>query len=822
MARVNAPLLAFNRGEVSKTALARVDLQKLQLAAECQLNWLPYVIGPMQLRPGLNYVGEVWADAPAKTLRFVYSKLDTALIELTANLMRVWINNTLLTRAAVGTAIGDSFFAGLGVWSTTNTTSGATATIAGGVCTLACPPVGGLAQIQQSATVAAADIGKEHGIRVVVTQGPVIFRAGSSAGASDVIAQTTLDTGTHSLSCYPGTTTLAVQIESTDTFAKTLTMVAVEPPGTVTIPTPWGVNDLANIRYDQSGDILFVACYGQAQWKIERRGTHPGGRGWSIASYHADDGPFNAAPGIVANFTPGAYYGNTTLTSDRPWFRSGHVGCLFRLFSNGQSNQTVLGNQNAFTPAVRVSGVGTTARDYTWTTSGTWSGTLTLQRSFDGADSGFVDVSTATSNGSPTFTSNTGTGQTPDLDNIIAWERVGFKAGNYTSGNVTATASYSGDGGYGICRVTGYNSPTSVNIEVLVPFSTLQATTDWVEGQWSGVSGYPTSVAFHEGRLGWFGADNVWLSASNDYFSFADINLDGTPTGDGGSINVQLGSGPVDTISWGLSLTRLLIGREQSIGSARSSNFDQPLTPTAIVIRDCSDQGAQRLPAIKAGKRGIFVQQSGLRVYELAFESQEMDYGERDLTRLNTDIGVPGFTDIDKATQPDKMIFLPRGDGQCAALLYDVDDQVEAWWRIQTLGVIENVAVLPQAGNEDAVYFVVRRVINGVTRRFIEQLAPRSNCVGGLVNQQLDCAYTYQGTAVSTVAVPWLPNTLVAVWADGAAIGTATTDSAGNCAMPDGAMHTNIVVGLGGAIIANTALQIGNVLTSSGQTLVID
>ena len=133
MARVNAPLLAFNRGEVSKTALTRVDLAKLQLAAECQLNWMPHVIGPMQLRPGLAYVGEVFSDARAHLVRFVYSKLDTALIELTAGLMRVWINNTLLSRAAVGTAISDSFFIGLGAWSTANTTSGATATIGAGV-----------------------------------------------------------------------------------------------------------------------------------------------------------------------------------------------------------------------------------------------------------------------------------------------------------------------------------------------------------------------------------------------------------------------------------------------------------------------------------------------------------------------------------------------------------------------------------------------------------------------------------------------------------------------------------------------------------------
>jgi hypothetical protein len=813
----NAPLYSLNAGEVSKVALARVDVAKLRMAAACQLNWMPYVVGPMALRPGLAYIGEVNADAPARLVRFVFSKLDTALIELTANKMRVWINEALVSRVAVGTNIGDPWFGGSGNWSTANTTAGASVTIAGGIATLSCPPVGGLAQIQQTITVAQTDWGKEHGIRIVVTNGPVTVRAGSSPGASDLIPQTVLDTGTHSLVCTPSGN-ITLQIESTDARNKTLTSCAIEPAGVLTLQTPWGTADLPNIRYDQQGDIVFVSCYGKQQVRLERRGPRPGARGWSIVTYRTGDGPFQSSPGIKANFTPGAYYGNSTLTSDQPWFQPGHAGTLFRLFSNGQFYQTALGNQNAFSPAVRVVGVGTTARNYNWTVSGTYVGQVTLQRSFDGATSGFVDVGTQTSGYTGTVGSATGgSGSTPDLDNIVAWERIGFKGGNYTSGNATVVSNYAGGGGYAICRVTGYVSPTLVNIEILQPFATLQATTDWVESDWSNVVGFPSSVAFHEGRLGWFRGDQIWLSASDDFTSFADINSDGTATGGAGAINVTLGSGPVDTISWGLSLTRLQLGREQSIASARSSNFDQAMTGTDIVIRDCSDQGAARLPGIKSGKRGIFVQQSGRRVFELFFNAQEFDYDDRDLTRLNLDIGVPGFIDIDKATQPDKMIFLPRGDGQCAALLYDVKDEVEAWWRLQTLGVIENVAVLPANGLEDLVYFVVRRTVSGVTRRFIERLAPRTNCVGGAINQQLDCHVTYSGTPTSSIQLAQLPNAAVWVWADGQSIGVGTTDGSGNLAMPDSQSHSNIVAGLAGTIVSNTAPAAAATLTVGTQ-----
>src|SRR5713101_7162221 len=404
--RANAALYSLNAGEVSKIALARIDVAKLRMAAACQVNWLPYVVGPMAMRPGLTYVGEVLGDAPARLLRFIFSKLDTALIELTANKMRVWVNEVLVSRAAVATSIGDPFFLGLGNWLTTNTTSGATAAVGGGVCTLSCPPVGGLAQIQQTVTVLPSAFGVEHAIRLVITQGPVIFRAGSTLGGADLIPQTTLDTGTHSLAFTPGSANLCIQIESTDAWAKTLTSCAIEAAGPLVLPTPWSVSDLPNIRYDQSGDILFVGCYGQQQYKIERRAA----RSWSTVLFYSDNGPFQASPGIQANFTPGAYSGNTTLTSDRPWFQPSHVGCLFRVFSNGQFNQTILGGQNAFTPPVRVTGVGYSntanppvtqanqGRNYTWTATGTWSGTLTMQRSFDSATSGFVDVPSNTGN----------------------------------------------------------------------------------------------------------------------------------------------------------------------------------------------------------------------------------------------------------------------------------------------------------------------------------------------------------------------------------------------------------------------------------------
>lgn len=809
MAKVHPHLLAFNRGEVSRLALARVDLGKLQLAAECQLNWQAFALGPMMVRPGLAHVGGIAGDNPCVLIDFVYSKSDTAMIELTHQLMRVWIDDALVTRPSVTTTIGDPNMTGSGSWSTAGSSDGTTVDITGGVAVLAAEARGGLARMSQTLTIASGDQNKEHGLRITVTNGPVTLRAGSSAGLADYIAQTALDTGTHSIPFTPTGASVVIQIESADWREKRVSQVTLDPPGVLTLPTPFTTALLPTIRWTGSGDIIYLAQYGGQQCKIERRGVRPGARGWSVVLYRSNNGPFLNGPSIDATMKPTAHEGNGFLETSRPFFTPQHVGALFRLFTAGQSNFTTLGAENTYSDPIRVAGVNAD-RVFAWFVGGTWSGKVTLQRSFVGPDSGFVDVASTLVNATTGYDDSQslpGPPQVVSLNNVVAWYRIGIKAGEYTSG--TANVGFVGSPGaataggrYGICRVTGYNSPTQVAMEVIEPFSDTVASVDWQEGAWSPVQGHPTSVALQEGRLWWFGAPArpVAGSQSDNYTGFATANRFGEGLGDAGAILRDFGEGPADRVNWALPLSRLLAGREGSIGSIRSSSFDTPLTPTDCAIKDCSQQGADRLRAIKRGKRGIFVQAAGTRVYELYYSPQAGDYEDRDLSRFNPGIGSAGFVDIASATQPDTVVYLVRGDGQLACLLYDPNDEIECWGRFQTLGVIENVCVLPRATRgDDRVYVVVRRVVNGQTRRFREVFSQRSENAGGTAHRGLDCHVVYSGAPATSITLAHLPNTTVTVWADGRAIGTGTTDGSGVLSpLPDGQAHSVIVAGLAG------------------------
>jgi hypothetical protein len=88
----------------------RQDPERLAMAAEVQTNWMPRVLGAASLRPGFKYLGTTASSAAAKYLRHIFATDDTSLVELTSGAMRVWINDTLLTRPSVATTITNGTF----------------------------------------------------------------------------------------------------------------------------------------------------------------------------------------------------------------------------------------------------------------------------------------------------------------------------------------------------------------------------------------------------------------------------------------------------------------------------------------------------------------------------------------------------------------------------------------------------------------------------------------------------------------------------------------------------------------------------------------
>src|SRR3990172_7911740 len=126
-------LYALNRGLVSAMALGRTDLKRLALSAETYTNWVPRKLGPMSLRPGGKYLGSSQSDAAARYLEFIFRTNDTAIIEFTNLIMRVWVSDALITRPSVSSAVTNgNFDANIASWTDDDEAGGVSAWVAGG------------------------------------------------------------------------------------------------------------------------------------------------------------------------------------------------------------------------------------------------------------------------------------------------------------------------------------------------------------------------------------------------------------------------------------------------------------------------------------------------------------------------------------------------------------------------------------------------------------------------------------------------------------------------------------------------------------------
>lgn len=752
-------LFSYNRGLVSPLGLARSDQKRISLAAEIMNNWIARVLGSMALRPGTQFIGAANLTTGIKYLPFIFATDDTALIEFTNAAMRVWINDVLLTRASVATVTVNGTFSG-------NITSWTDSSDSGAAISYASPNQlqllgNGTAQAiaSQAVTVAGPDLSTEHALRVTVNRGPVDVRIGTTLGAFDILSATGLDTGTHSLAFTPKATTIYIEMVSSKNYIVLMGGCVIESAGVVVLPSPYLIADLGNVRYDQSADIIFMACIGYQQRKVERRGVHPGGRSWSLCKYSPIDGPFQNENLTPTTITASALNGDVTLTASTPVFYATHVGALFSQNSLGQFVGATITAQNVFTGSIKVTGVGA-ARTFGVSATGFGTVVVRIQSSTDNAT--WTDTTNA-------YSANVSTSITDGLDNQIVYYRIGIKTGEYTSGTIVVNLAYSLGSILGIALITGYTDSTHVSARVVKDFGAITASNLWSEGSWSDKHGWPSAGRFHEGRLWWAGQNGIFGSVSDGFLS-----LDVTVVGDSGPIIRTIGSGPVDKVNWLLSLQRLLLGPQGSEYSARSSALDSPLTPTDFVLKICSTEGSSAVDPVKINQQGFYVDRTGIKVYRLDFDFSNYlspDYVSSDLTAIVPELGLPGIVRMAVQMKPEPRIHCVRSDGTVMIAIIDKIEDVTCWQTYSTNGNVEDVVVLPAAlgSTEDQVYYAVMRTINSAGVLYLEKWAKETECRGGTLNKQADAFIVFTNSVPSPIVggLNHLIGASVVVWADG-------------------------------------------------------
>ena len=105
--------------------------------------------------------------------------------------------------------------------------------------------------------------------------------------------------------------------------------------------------------------------------------------------------------------------------------------------------------------------------------------------------------------------------------------------------------------------------------------------------------------------------------------------------------------------------------------------------------------------------------------------------------------------------------------GKLLGLTYVPEQQIGAWHQHDTDGTFESCAVVAE-GSEDVLYCIVRRTINGSSKRYVERMASRQ-----FVDAEdaffVDSGLTYSGPAVTTISgLGHLEGKTVSILADGA------------------------------------------------------
>lgn len=238
------------------------------------------------------------------------------------------------------------------------------------------------------------------------------------------------------------------------------------------------------------------------------------------------------------------------------------------------------------------------------------------------------------------------------------------------------------------------------------------------------VGGYPGVVGSYQQRRAFANStsqpERIWMSRVGLPRNF----LRTMPIGAADPVIFTLAGNEVNEVRHFLDLETLLIFTAGDVKRAEGDDTGTIVPGAPNPKRFFGAGAAATPPPIVAGKSAIYVQARGSIVRSLLATAAEGWTGS-DLTIFASHL-VEGRTLVDGAfaETPNSIVWFVRSDGVLLGLTYLKEQEVWGWHRHDTDGLIERVCVVPE-DSEDRVYLIVKRTIDGSTKRYIERMASR-------------------------------------------------------------------------------------------------
>ena len=401
--------------------------------------------------------------------------------------------------------------------------------------------------------------------------------------------------------------------------------------------------------------------------------------------------------------TPSGTTGDITLTSNKNIFAGSKPGAYIKLKQEIASK--TVSTSNGTTERVRV------GENWKVISHGTWSGSFTIEKSDDGESWKEYRKYTSGNDYNP---SESGSVTEPVFLRAVC---------TITSGTCTVDLTAMAYNAEGVVKLTEITSDSTAKAHVEKELGSTDMTTNFLWGAWSEEFGYPQTLCFFQDRLCFGGTKKqpymVWMSRTGDYGNFSVEKASGTVTDDS-AVALAFVSRKQFKILHLIASTDLIV---LTAGNEWTVSGSDTVTPSKAVPKMQTTRGCSTVEPLMIGGRIVFVQGRGSTVRDMAYSYETDSYGGNDLTLLAKHI-IENVQIVDSAykQEPDSTIYFVRSDGSMACLSYIMEQKVYAWSTIETQGKIEAVAAV-QEGDEDIIYLVVKREINGVTVRNIEYLA---------------------------------------------------------------------------------------------------
>ena len=286
--------------------------------------------------------------------------------------------------------------------------------------------------------------------------------------------------------------------------------------------------------------------------------------------------------------------------------------------------------------------------------------------------------------------------------------------------------------------VNGYAATASV-----IKMTDTRKTSEWAEGSWSDVRGWPARNTFHQQRLAFARTDaqpqSVWMSQNFIYDNFA------VDTGqDDEALDLQLAASESNDIKWIVSAKALVAGTYGGEYAIFSGDNDA-LTPSNAGARRETSWGSEAIRPKKIGNYYYYVQRFGEKLREIYYSWDLDSYKSVDKTILSPHISDDGFKDMAYQQNPDTILWIVTTGGNLACMTREVDQELAGWTRLVTQGNYESIATIPSRNSaHDEVWVIVKRTIDGSTKRYVERFKSQI-----IPDRQDQCFYVHSGLSYS-------------------------------------------------------------------------